>query len=222
LVGCAAPGAAITNVVGLTAMPPSASVGKHVKHTHHKHISAKELKNKRCGVKDISNDEFAAREARTEHISTQLKSTHHRRNSEKGDADSPALSAKGGRILTHIHVIYDPETKDGLITETQMDDQLAALNEAFKHGDWDFRIKEISYIANASWVGQTLGSAEEIDMYSTLRKGKSHTLNVFFVPYFEYLGVSSFPDEYKELAYIDGVTVESATVPGGDYAPVSC
>lgn len=182
---------------------------------------------KRCGVKDLSDAEFGMRKSQDEALGAKILGHAHRtlshsnRTTDKHHKHTtPAWSVDGGRILTHVHVIFDPDTQSGFITNDQMTQQLELLSTAFAPGKWKFNIKTLHYIANSSWTGLALGSTEELEMFAALRVGKAHSLNVFFTPNYEYLGVSSFPSDFKTEKLLDGVVIESNTVPGGAYFPV--
>ncbi|RSL80500.1 hypothetical protein BHE90_001263 [Fusarium euwallaceae] len=125
-------------------------------------------------------------------------------------------------VDTYFHVISSSSSK--YITQKQLQDQLAYMNESYGPHGVNFRLVDTSFTTNANWAA---GNGE-VAMKRQLRKGDYSTLNLYFVDVakldgFEALGYCHFPEPgvtAGSTTFIkDGCVIVAETVPGGTAEP---
>ncbi|KAK4034306.1 metalloprotease [Parachaetomium inaequale] len=123
-------------------------------------------------------------------------------------------------VDTYFHVVAaSTSVSGGYITDTMLNNQLAALNEAYAPHSIQFTLKGTTRTVNANWANDDNGY--EMTMKRSLRKGTYRTLNVYFLNGMgDNLGYCYFPEAGGATAgsttqIRDGCTVLAASVPGG-------
>eukprot|EP00775_Hariotina_reticulata_P011582 gene11582-11726_t len=123
------------------------------------------------------------------------------------------------------HVIHDGEV--GRVPETQLQQQMAVINQAFAASGFFFELLNITYTNNPVWFSNLtdpelgFGSTER-EMKQALRVGNSSTLNVYILNLdpLGFLGFAEFP--YRTMSrrnspwlVRDGVVLNYLALPGG-------
>ena len=140
-----------------------------------------------------------------------------------------------GTIQVAFHVIYftDGFFTIGLLTEAEVEAQIAALNAAYDNVDFDLvrdfsgAPTSITYTANIDWFLMTRGSVQELQAKTALAWDSNRFLNIYTIfPQgassgpnpnisFEQVGWSSFPWDLRRNPLNDGVVIPFDTIPGG-------
>jgi len=152
----------------------------------------------RCGVKDLSHDEFlraeSDRHARLEGVKTMTS---------------------GGTIKVHFHTITN-STGGGMVSRSTQDEQIDILNAAYASGGWKFVFDSVDVTANDKWYTMSPGTPAEKDAKTALRKGKADELNLYTANIGGgLLGWATFPKDYQKDPEMDGVVILYSSFPGG-------
>ncbi|KAG9091948.1 hypothetical protein FS749_016124 [Ceratobasidium sp. UAMH 11750] len=131
---------------------------------------------------------------------------------------SVASAAVSGPIVVVWNVIYGANN-EGNVPDAVITAQLEALNIAFR-GLFSFQVQAAARrIFNPTWFnGAKPGSNVERQMKTQLRAGSAATLNIYSVKLQEssdLLGYATFPWEYQQDPYLDGVVLDYRVMPGG-------
>ena len=162
----------------------------------------------RCSVRDPTDEELSKQ-------NRILKAKHNWKHK------SPVGRTIGGPIDTFVHVIFDPITEQGFLSNTTVLKQMQVLNDAFADGKWEFVLRGINYVGNESWIGLNGGSLE-VEMKTMLRRGTARTLNIYVIPELAgYLGYATLPSDFAHNVLDDSIVLHTETLPGGSYVPVS-
>jgi len=133
-------------------------------------------------------------------------------------------------IPVHFHVVYRSDGV-GNISETWLDNQIAAMNEHYTGLDTpvyrtaaantSFRFVKttVTRTQNNTWYAAGPGSAAESQMKNALRIGTADDLNFYTNSGGGYLGWATFPNEYTARPKMDGVVCYYASLPGSNYVP---
>jgi len=145
--------------------------------------------------------------------------------------DSARVYANGSvSIPVYFHVVYRSDGV-GNISETWVDNQIAAMNEHFAGLDTpayrtaaantSFRFVKAgtTRTQNDSWYAAGPGSSAESQMKNALRQGSADDLNFYTNSGGGYLGWATFPNNYSSNPKMDGVVCYWASLPGSNYAP---
>jgi hypothetical protein len=116
-------------------------------------------------------------------------------------------------VPTYFHVITSTSTDD--IDDDSLQTQLDVLNESFQVHGFSFRLIQTTRTENSVWFNAGYGSQEQDDMKSTLRTGDRSSLNVYFSAAGGNLGYATFPSDYSNRPFDDGVVILNDSVPGG-------
>ncbi|MDQ3265167.1 MAG: zinc metalloprotease [Myxococcota bacterium] len=136
--------------------------------------------------------------------------------------ESGALSVRSPEVIdVYFHVITKgPGAKNGNITREQINAQVKVLNDAYQGTGFQFRLADVDRTQNAKWYTAEPGSAAEVRMKRTLRKGDSEALNLYSAsPSGGLLGWATFPNDYRGAPKQDGVVLLNSSLPGGSGAP---
>ena len=137
----------------------------------------------------------------------------------------------GGVIPVNFHVIYSGAT--GNVPESQLDAQIAVLNNNFAGKDYDgnpvpgaantgytFFKNSVTRTNNSSWFAMTPGSSAERAAKRSLAVNYTSTLNLYTAnPGGGLLGWATFPSDLKRNKSMDGVVVHYGSLPGGFAVP---
>lgn len=165
----------------------------------HFHEDGDGIRHNRCGVKDLTEEEFfAAEHARHEVLKNVVTGT-----------------VSGATIGVYMHVITN-STGGGAVSDKQISDQIDVLNAAYATGGWKFTLKSKDVTANNDWYVMTPGSVAEKQAKTTLRKGNADDLNLYTANIGDgLLGWATFPKDYQKDPLMDGVVVLYSSLPGG-------
>lgn len=173
------------------------------------------LSGNRCHTKDLDEGTMV----QVEHDLDQFK---------KVLEDTSSLRPAGSvTVSVWFHVINrGTGTSNGDIPQSQIDAQLAVLNNAFSGGtggvDTPFRfvLAGVTRTTNSTWYTMSGGSSAERNAKAALRRGNAATLNLYSCsPGGGVLGWATFPSSYTSNPTNDGVVILYSSVPGGTAAP---
>ena len=142
-------------------------------------------------------------------------------------AASPSASASAGaapansiKVNAYLHVVTTV-AHAGMVTQQQMQQQLAAMNAAYSPSHVSFALKNVSFTTNDAWA---VGGSDSLDlaMKSALRQGTYADLNLYFQSDMAggVLGQCTLPTDVgaspAPAVYVrDGCNIALGTVPGG-------
>lgn len=156
------------------------------------------LDRRSCGVRDLSDAEFAAAES---HRMERLRSV-------------PKLTT-GGTIPVHFHVITN-STGAGAVPTSQIAAQIDVLNAAYKPAGWTYVLKSTDTTVNNDWFVTQPGKPSEKQMKEALRVGGAGDLNLYSANIGGgLLGWATFPKDYTSAPEMDGVVMLYTSMPGG-------
>jgi hypothetical protein len=133
------------------------------------------------------------------------------------DQHEDVAFATSGTVPVWVHRIHASNGTGGAVTNTQVNQQIAILNDAF--GGFNFQLAGITDTNNSTWYTCTGGSCET-QMKNALRVGGPETLNLYTNNMGQgLLGWATFPSSYNSNPKMDGVVVLYSSLPGGSAAP---
>jgi hypothetical protein len=141
------------------------------------------------------------------------------------DQTAAVLAAEGGPpnpsvkvvVPVYIHVMTD-RAGNGDVTDQQISAQMQVLNDDFAGREgpgaantgFSFTLKGVDRIANNAWHID-----QNSEQYRRLtRQGGADALNIWLVD-FAYLGIATFPADYKSSNGSDGIRIYYGSLPGG-------
>jgi hypothetical protein len=177
----------------------------------------------RCVVPDTSADAGAAARGRDgKEQDTRNISASEQQKIE--DQTAAILAAKGRYrasttvdVPVYMHVMVDT-AGNGDVTDQQIEEQMNVLNDDFagKEGKgaaktgFSFTLEGVDRIVNDAWHND-----QNSEQYRRLtRQGGADALNIWLVD-FMYLGVATFPSDYKSSNGSDGIRIYYDSLPGG-------
>jgi len=123
------------------------------------------------------------------------------------------------------HVIASGRSKaEGYLSDADVEKQLAQLNLAHagqkkaggKATRFKFTISSVDRSINARWFVMSPGSLDERVAKKALRKGGPETLNLYTAkPGGGLLGWATFPQDYLQNPFTDGVVILFSSLPAG-------
>ncbi len=142
----------------------------------------------------------------------------------------PLSKRRAARVTGPIHVpvyihVIQPNAGTAAVPQSEIDAQMNVLNQAFggaTGGDNTavvFNLVDTDVTINPDWDSLEYGTPEEVAMKTALHEGGARSLNMYLVRLATLLGWATFPDEYTGNPVMDGVVVETESVPGGTFAP---
>ncbi len=175
----------------------------------------------RCTTREVDDGEAQAVEAVHNEYKRALKSLLNRGKPDQvSDQELAQVLAAGTKTVdVYVHVIKNT-SGSGVVTQSQIDDQIGILAAAFSGTGYSFLLKGLDTTVNNAWFTAGPGSGNERKMKQTLRKGGANALNIYTTsPSQGYLGWATFPWNYTSQARQDGVVVLYSSLPGGTAAP---
>jgi hypothetical protein len=120
-----------------------------------------------------------------------------------------------GTIQVAFHVIYFDFDffSEGLLTQFDVDNQIAALNTAYPN--LDFVLAGTTFTNNIDWFFMTPGSVEELQAKTALSWDSQLYLNIYTCDGGGLLGWATFPWQLRSDPVNDGVVVAYDSLPGG-------
>jgi hypothetical protein len=135
-------------------------------------------------------------------------------------ANGPALQEARAPIAVHVHRIHDSNGQGGVVTSTQINQQITVLNNAYASAGWSFTLASVDDSNNTAWYTATDGTTAERQMKTALRIGGAADLNLYTNNMGQgLLGWATFPSDYARNPSMDGVVVLYSSLPGGSAAP---
>jgi len=135
------------------------------------------------------------------------------------------FAARTQNVNVYFHVVAKDKTlAGGYIPESQLTDQLKALNDQYASTGISFTLKGSDFTVNAEWSAHSAIDDStlpiEMAMKTALRKGSYKDLNVYFRPMDDgLLGICEFPTNAatpgSQDFLRDGCQVHAFSVPGG-------
>jgi hypothetical protein len=122
-------------------------------------------------------------------------------------------------ITTHFHIITNNDGSSGQVSDTQIDDSLQVLNDAYANVGFTFSKGSVNITANSEWYTAGPYTPAESNMKSHLRIGGAADLNVYLSGASGYLGWTTSPSTYSSHPSNDGVVILDESVPGGSAKP---
>jgi hypothetical protein len=113
------------------------------------------------------------------------------------------------RVPVHFHVMRDRLGR-GNVTRWQMTRQIDVLNQSYASTRFRFRLSSIDRFRNTKWHHDRQSATYR----ARTRKGGARALNIWLVD-FAYLGIATFPWDYRQRGGIDGIRVHYDSLPGG-------
>jgi hypothetical protein len=156
-----------------------------------------------CGVRDF--DEETAR----------MADEHARMLVDRVDPQKTASHV----IPVYWHRIHASNGTGGVVTDTQISDQITVLNNAYAAGGFSFSLTRTDDANNSTWFTCSGGTCET-QMKNALRQGGSNALNIYSNNMGNnLLGWATFPSQYASNPKNDGVVILYSSVPGGTAVP---
>lgn len=121
----------------------------------------------------------------------------------------------------HFGVVYLLAASGGSVTDNQLSQQIAVLNQNFAASGLTFTLAGTKRIISADWFNNAgPGNPQEKAMKSALRTGGAATLNIYTVgflsgPGVDLLGYATFPWDYAAASTNDGIVIRYSALPGG-------
>ena len=130
------------------------------------------------------------------------------------------IAIETDRIIPIAFHVVRHDDGSGDVTDQQIEDQVAVLNEHFIGSNFSFVIYRIDRTNNTAWSTHVKGSLEEEEMKDALAIMPEHLLNFYICenprdPQGQILGYATFPWKYPENSFMHGVVVRYSTLPGG-------
>ena len=155
--------------------------------------------------RDVSAREQRAIERRTDRI--------------LGDRAATAAAASA-TIPVYVHVMRDA-AGNGDVTDSQIAQQVAVLNSSFggqggtgaTDTGFSFTLAGTYRYNNTQWHQDKSSSTYR----KQTRKGGANALNIWLVD-FDWLGIATFPWDYRRNPGVDGIRVQYTSLPGGSEA----
>jgi hypothetical protein len=124
-------------------------------------------------------------------------------------------------VPVHFHIINKGSGySNGDIPESQIIDQMTALNASFANSGFSFELASIDRTNNPTWFTMARGTDVQKEAKAALRIGGADHLNIYTAePSDGLLGWATFPWYYADDPSYDGVVAHYATFPGGSYVP---
>ncbi len=159
-----------------------------------------------CGVANLAE--------RDVDLIERLIELERRRRGMKPGQVIPAAGSQGV-IQVAFHVVHNGS--QGLLTQTEVDDQIQALNDAFDNVD--FELFETTFTNNPGWFLHQPGSNAERAMKTALGEDTSRFLNIYSTGLSDIglLGYATFPWGQRANPTLDGVVVAYDSLPGGEF-----
>lgn len=167
--------------------------------------SASELAERRCATRSLTASEAAQLDERVARFERSLQA---------GDHHRPEHIV----IPVAFHVLHAGDA--GLLSQADIDDQMAVLNQGFATTPFRFSLMSVDYTDNADYFAMNPYSDIEQVVKNELHVGDARVLNLYSAsPSDGYLGWSSLPWDYAANPIDDGVVLLHSSLPGGAAAP---
>lgn len=121
-------------------------------------------------------------------------------------------------VPVHVHIVQDRTL--GNITDQQVTEQVALLNNVYAAALLEFRVADIGRHQNPRWYRVGISTPEEAEMKAALGRTTTSVLNLYTGDLPDgLLGWATFPWYLWAYPVMDGVVVNQASFPGGAMPP---
>jgi len=166
----------------------------------------------------------AAPGARTRDADTRSMSASEQRAVEQRTRDLLAARGKPGTgpfaavtVPVYVHDMVDT-AGNGTVTSQQVSDQIAVLNATYAgtessqagNSGFSFSLAGFNTVVNDAWHQDKQSATYR----KQTRQGGKNALNIWLVD-FSYLGIATFPWDYRKSPGTDGIRVQWDSLPGG-------
>jgi len=139
-------------------------------------------------------------------------------DTEISAGSAPDTTATFSTVVdVYFHVVYAGRSpRQGWVSMSQIEQQIAVLNQTFTGSGFSFRLAGYDYTLSTDWYAQSTFQAE-VEMKTALHQGDSTDLNIYSTSGGGYLGWAYYPKtvQTQKYAILDGVVLHSGTLPGG-------
>jgi hypothetical protein len=130
-----------------------------------------------------------------------------------------SLAPERWTVDVYFHVI-ESTSGNGKVYFSQLDKQITALNDAYNSTGLSFRRADARAYQNDKWKDIQPGDPAQSEMKYLLRRGGALSLNVYLTTVAgNVLGYATFPRDFSNSPYEDGVVISTGTLPDGDLSP---
>ncbi|MBC8375431.1 MAG: zinc metalloprotease [FCB group bacterium] len=120
------------------------------------------------------------------------------------------------------HVVTNEDGTEGNLSETDINNQIVVLNNAYSQYGINFWLHSADTINDDNFYYHVLELFYESQLKAQYAADPEHTLNIYTVGVlqepgetFEYFGISTFPWDYNQSHHMNGVMLKYTTLPGG-------
>jgi hypothetical protein len=165
----------------------------------------------RCGVRDLTPRAANAEDIKLRNALRQAGL----------DSDVSAARTTNGATTVGVYFhIITPDGVQGVVTETQIQNQMLVMNDSFVNTPFKFNLISVDQTINSGWYTLSPGSKYESAMKTALHRGTAKDLNIYTAsPGGGLLGWATFPSSYAGNPKNDGVVVLFSSLPGGTAEP---
>jgi hypothetical protein len=96
-----------------------------------------------------------------------------------GAANQEISRVAARNIPVYVHVVTT-SAKQGRYSQTQINNQIATMNDAYSGMGITFQLKSTDFTVNSAWAAADLGSTAERNMKAALKKGRYSELDLYF------------------------------------------
>jgi hypothetical protein len=96
-----------------------------------------------------------------------------------GVANQEITRVAARTVPVYVHVVTT-SAKQGRYSQSMINNQIAAMNDAYSGMGITFSLKTTDFTVNAQWAAADLGSTAEKNMKTALKKGRYSELDLYF------------------------------------------
>jgi hypothetical protein len=96
-----------------------------------------------------------------------------------GTANLEVSRVAAPNVPVYVHVVTT-SAKAGRYSQTMINNQIAAMNDAYSGMGISFRLQSTDFTTNNGWAAADIGSSAERNMKAALKKGSYSELDLYF------------------------------------------
>lgn len=96
-----------------------------------------------------------------------------------GAANQEISRLAARNVPVYVHVVTS-SSKQGRYSQTMINNQIAAMNDAYSGMGITFSLKSTDFTVNNQWAAADLGTTAERNMKTALKKGRYSELDLYF------------------------------------------
>lgn len=169
-----------------------------------KHRRTKKQGPEKCATRELTKRETISIEKRIKAL-----------NARDSLTTAATKSFEPVTIQTSFHIIYDPSSGSGSISDATVDAQMQVLNDSFGPYGFKFALREVVRTGNLDFYSLCGPSDERFKAALHDAADGADVLYLYFCPLDDLLGYATFPIDFTEKPILDGVVNDVGTVPGG-------